>query len=102
MGLPSLELTAKTLECWQDELCSAGYSVVEEALSSGPTEIDKQTAERMFLVQSGDDWVRILEYRKLASGEAGLVAMTHQQGCHAGLAGRIFAHLRGASLGENS
>ena len=37
-----------------------------------------------------------------ASGEAGLVAMTHQQGCHAGLAGRIFAHLRGASLGENS
>ena len=102
MGLPSLELDSKLLESWQVELRSAGYRVVEEQNPNDPSQVEKRVvekpvAERGFLVQQSDSWVRILQAEWVETGEARLVAMTHQKGSSAELAKRVFAHLSGVA-----
>jgi hypothetical protein len=101
MGLPSLKLDATSLERWQGDLRCAGYSVIEEPIPSDVAEVEKRVDERGFVVQLDDSWVRILEYRKLESGETGLVAMTHQKGCSVELAKRIFAHMNDTYQDDN-
>ena len=96
MGLPSLALDERTRAYWTAELRAAGYSVVEEDISDDHAEVEKQVIERGFLIQRADKWIRLLEFRKAESGEAGLVAMTHQDGCSAELAEEIFARLQDA------
>ncbi|MHB0961534.1 MAG: hypothetical protein ACYC0X_26450 [Pirellulaceae bacterium] len=102
MRLPSLILDSRMLESWQEDLHGAGYSVVEENVSKGRPEVKSRVQEQLFLVRLSDDWVRILAFHKMDSGETGLVAMTHQRGSSADLAKRIFAHLSDASLDRKS
>jgi hypothetical protein len=102
MGLPSLLLDARMFESWQNDLQSAGYSVIEERTTKDCSEAKGRVQEQLFTVQLNDEWVHILAFRKVDSEEAGLVAMTHERGSNVDFARRIFAHLSGVTVDRES